>query len=252
MSIPNDDEKILLRSLQDKMRLAEKRYCSISSGFLNEREQAVTEENIIPSDGINMYFDGGYEGAVRRVVIFVPEYAENESHIRAVRASYYKDYTLSHRDFLGALLGLGLSRDAVGDILVDAENHAADIIIKEEILPFVLDNFKTAGRAALTLKEIRIADLHIPEEKTVTITDTVASPRIDAIASAGFSISRENAAALVRSGRLSVDRVVCESPDKQIHSGAVISAVGYGKFIVTIPGGVSKKGRVFIEIKKYV
>ncbi len=253
MSILNDEEKLLVRLLCDKMRLCEKRYCAISSAFLNEREQLIASENVIPSEGTKMHFDGGYDDAVRRVAVFTPEYAEwEDSPLCAVRASYYKDYTLSHRDFLGAILGLGLSRDAVGDILVDSENHCADIIVRAEILEFILENFKTAGRAALTLKEIRLADLHIPLEKTVKITDTVASPRIDAIASSGFSISREKASDLVRSGKLSIDRVICQSPDRQVQSGAVVSAVGYGKFKVTISGELSKKGRVFIEILKYV
>ncbi len=253
MSVLNDEEKLLIRSLCDKMRLSEKRYCAVSSGFLNEREQSVASESITPDEGINMYFDGGYDGAVRKVAVFIPEYAEEETAlISAIRASYYKDYTLSHRDFLGAILGLGLSRDAVGDILVDTENHTADIIVRAEILGFLLESFKTAGRATLSLKEIRLADLHIPLEKTVKITDTVASPRIDAIASSGFSISRENASNLVRSGKLSIDRVICQSPDRQVQSGSVISALGYGKFKVTIPGGLSKKGRIFVEILKYV
>ncbi len=248
-----DEEKLLVRTLLDKMRLCEKRYCAVSSGFLNEREQSVAAEQITPEAGINMYFDGGYDGAVRCVAVFVPEYAEEEdSPLCAVRASYYKDYHLTHRDFLGALLGLGLSRDAVGDILVDDENHTADIIIRREILQFVLENFKTAGRASLALKEIRLQDIHIPEQKTVKITDTVASPRVDAIASVGFSISRENAAALVRSGRLSVDRVICQSPDKQLSDGALVSAQGFGKFKLTIPGGISKKGRIFVEILRFV
>ncbi len=252
MRLQNDDDKLLLRSLQDKMRLAEKRYCSVSSGFLNEHAQSLASEHIEVEDGIILRFDGGYDGATRKIAVFTPEYAEYQPSICAVRAGYYKDYALSHRDFLGALLGLGLSRDAVGDILVDTENHSADMILKEEILSFVLESFKAAGRATLNLKEIRLADLHIPQEKTVTITDTVASPRIDAVVSCGFSISRENAVALIKSGRLSIDKVVCQSPDRQVQSGAVISAVGHGKFTVTIPGGISKKGRIFIEIKKYV
>ncbi len=252
MSVLNDEEKLLVRSLCDKIHICEKRYCSVSSGFLNEHEQSVASENVIPDDGIKMHLDGGYDGAVRRIAVFTPEYADEGCHISAIRASYYKDYTLSHRDFLGAILGLGLSRDAVGDILVDTENRTADIIVKSEILGFLLENFKTAGRATLGLKEIRLADLHIPLEKTVKITDTVASPRIDAIASSGFSISRENAANLVRSGKLSIDRVICQSPDRQVQSGSVISAIGHGKFKLTIPGGLSKKGRVFIEILKYV
>lgn len=252
--ILNDEDKLLIRKAEDKMRIADENYMLTSTGFLSDREQSVLSENIKPlSPELKILFFGGYDDSLRRTLVFLPEYLDlyENSPICALRASYYRDYELSHRDFLGAILGLGLSRDAVGDILVDKTSHSADIIIKNEIKDFLLSEFKTAGRATVTLKEIPFSSLNIPAERTITITDTVASPRIDSIASSGFGISREKAVTLIKSGNVFVNRVICTSPDRSVPDGATVNASGYGKFKVYITGNTSKKGRLFIKIEKY-
>ena len=248
------DDKLLVRKAEDKMNICEKRGIICCTGFLNEREQGVLENSIKPYSGMRMLFYGGYDDAQRRILVFLPEYFElaDDPPLSAVRAAYYKDYELSHRDFLGSLTGAGISRDAVGDILVDKEAHTADIIIKNDIKDFVLSEIKNAGRAALDIKEITLSALHIPLEKKEVFSDTVASPRLDAVTAAGFGISRENASSLVRSGKVFVNRVIWQSPDKSVPDGAVINAVGYGKFRVYITGSISKKGRMFLRIEKYI
>lgn len=249
-----NDDKLLIRKAEDKLNICEKRAVMTCTGFLNDREQSVLSEAIKPYGDIRTLFYGGYDDAERRILVFLPEYFELEDDmpLTAVRASYYRDYELSHRDFLGALTGSGISREAVGDILVDKGAHTADIIIKKDIKDFVLSEIKNAGRAALDITEIPLSSLHIPVVKTEVFTDTVASPRLDAVAAAGFGISRENASSLVRGGKVFVNRVICQSPDKPVPDGALVNAAGYGKFKVYISGNVSKKGRMFLRIEKFV
>lgn len=248
-----EEEKLLIRRANDKLLASEKRYKVTSTCFLNEKEQALLKENVEATDTVRIEMNGGYEDAERAVMIFVPEYCdiEDEPQICAVRASYYKDYELTHRDFLGAVLGLGITRETVGDILVDPTLHSADIIIKTEIKDFVLSELKSAGRAALKLKEISLGELHFPKRETEIFKDTVASPRADTIVSSGFGISRENAATLIKSGRVYINRTLCQSADKSVQTDSTVNAVGYGKFKVRITDNVSKKGRIFIEIEKY-
>ena len=248
-----EEEKLLVRKAQDKLSASEKRYSVTSTGFLNEKEQALLKEQMIASDNVNIELNGGYEDAERRAMVFIPEYCsiDDEPQFCALRASYYKDYELTHRDFLGSVLGLGISRDMIGDILVDKELHTADMIVKTEIKEFILSELKNAGRATLTLKEISLDELHFPKRETEIVKDTVASPRLDAIASSGFGISRENAAALIKSGRVYVNRTLCQSPDKAVTDNSTVNAAGYGKFKVRITDSISKKGRIFIEIERY-
>ena len=248
-----EEEKLLVRKAQDKLSASEKRYSVTSTGFLNEKEQALLKEQMIASDNVNIELNGGYEDAERRAMVFIPEYCsiDDEPQFCALRASYYKDYELTHRDFLGSVLGLGISRDMIGDILVDKELHTADMIVKTEIKEFILSELKNAGRATLTLKEISLDELHFPKRETEIVKDTVASPRLDAIASSGLGISRENAAALIKSGRVYVNRTLCQSPDKAVTDNSTVNAAGYGKFKVRITDSISKKGRIFIEIERY-
>ncbi len=250
----SEDEKLLVRKAEDKLRLCLNRYSLTSTGFMNEREQDILISRLTVDSDVKAELIGGYEGADRRVMTFCPEYLDEngeESPITAVRASYYKEYELSHRDFLGALTGLGISRDSVGDILDNTETHSADIIIKAEARDFVLREFVSAGRARLTVKEIPLSEISVPKRETEAVTDTVASPRIDAVASVGFKISRENAAALIRSGRLYLNRRLCTDCDKTVADNSVITASGYGKFKVFISDRFSKKGRIFITVERY-
>ncbi len=252
--ILNDEERLLIKKAEDKLRLCVSRYSLTFTGFLNEREQDILLSHLTVDADAQTELIGGYSEADRRIMLFYPEYldpSEEKSPLTAVRASYYKDYTLSHRDILGALMGLGISRESVGDILVDAERHSADIIIKTEIRDFILTEFASAGRAKLSVKEIPLSELNVPKCETEEITDTVASPRIDAVASSGFGISRESAASLIKSGRLYLNRRLCTEPDRTVADASVITATGYGKFKVGVSDRVSKKGRIFIRIERY-
>lgn len=251
---PNEEVKLLARRAHDKKDIAEERYCVTATGFLNELEQDVLIREFARTDGAAALFIGGYPEAERRMLAFVPEYVElDESElIGAISCSYYKDYQLTHRDFLGALMGLGIERETVGDILVDKNAHKAFVIVKKEMLQFVLNSFTSVGRAALKTEEIPLTELTTVKPETVIVTDTVASPRIDAVVSSGFGISRENAATLIKSGKVFLDRVLTAEPDKYVSDGSLISASGFGKFKVYISGGTSKKGRMFIKIEKYI
>ncbi len=252
--ILSDDDKLLIRRASDKLNLCEKRYTQTSSGFLNEREQDILLAEFENTDRARVFLVGGYESAERRALVFVPEYLELQENeiFGAIHCSYYKDYNLNHRDFLGALMGLGIDRETVGDIIVNAEGHYADIVVKLEILPFLLSDFKTAGRATLKVAQISLDELSKVEIQTQSLTDTVLSPRIDAIVAAGFGLSRENAAILVKSGKVYLNRRNVIDVDKNVADGSLINALGYGKFKVYISGNTSKKGRLFIKIEKYI
>lgn len=249
-----DDEKLLIRRAYDKLELCDKRYTQTCTGFLNEREQDVLISAINGIEESRRAFCGGYESADRRMLIFIPEYSELDAEelIGCIRCEYYKDYELTHRDFLGALMGLGIERQTVGDIIINKEACTADIVVKRDIIPFLLSDFISAGRARLKVSEINLNELEKIALRTETVTDTVLSPRLDAIVAAGFGMSRENATTLVKSGKVYLNRCMISSPDKTVDDNSLINAQGYGKFKVYITDRLSKKGRTFIKIEKYV
>ena len=115
-----------------------------------------------------------------------------------------------------------------------------------------MQNFFSAGRVTLSLAEITAEELFVPEKDVRTIQDTVASLRLDSIVGAGFGLSREKAATLIRSGRVIVGGLVCEKPDRQLMGGETVSARGFGKFRLSEDSHTTKKGRIGITIEKYI
>lgn len=257
----DEDEKILLCRVLDKYNSEENGGYMTSTVFLTDRQQILAERLLsylsVPRDRI--LFDGGYDGASRKVLSFLPEYLNAEdvsegelSPIAFVRASYYKDYSLTHRDFLGALTGDGVSREGLGDILVNDSEHFADIIVSRSLLNYMTDIFNKAGRASISVTEIKRGELFIPEQKTELIKDTVASLRLDGVVSAALGMSRDNAATAVSKGLVELNHFPCSKGEKQLSEGDAVSVRGVGKFILEKVGGISKKGRIFIEIKRFL
>ena len=157
---------------------------------------------------------------------------------------------LTHRDYLGSILGLGLKREVTGDILVT--ENGADIIVMEEVRDFILLNYSKVGRTSLLLEEVPLSELHIPEQKTVMIKDTVASLRLDNVAASAFQLSRAKAGEAVRAGLVFVNSMQSEKPDMQIAEGSKLVMRGRGKAYLRTVGGRTRKDRIFIEIERYM
>ena len=151
---------------------------------------------------------------------------------------------------MGSVLGLGIEREKVGDILVGSGQ--CDIIVLEDISEFLRFNLLKAGRAHLRLEEISINELQPPQKRIKIIKDTVPSLRLDAVAASGFSLSRARASELISSGRVQLNHIECVKPDRTVSQGDTVSCRGCGKFVLKQAGGTSKKGRIIIEIERYV
>lgn len=203
-----------------------------------------------------LIFFGGHEAAERKMLIFLPEYLDKSflqddgSPIVCLRASFYNKDSLSHRDFLGALIGAGITRQSIGDICVDA--GSCDFFVTAEIAPFLLQNFDQAGRVKLKLTQIPLCDAHIPQPETEEIRDTLSSLRLDSVVSAGFRISRAAAAQYIAAGKVAMDGIICEKPDKAVIQGTKISLRSMGKIQLAEVGGQSKKDRTFVIINRYI
>ena len=147
-------------------------------------------------------------------------------------------------------MGMGIVREKLGDILVGPDS--ADLVVLDTVADFLLQSWPSAGRAKLTVKEIDSAHIHIPRVQCQEVRDTVSSLRLDAVASTGFRMARGKAADLITSGRVQVNWRECTKPDKLLSAGDTVSARGFGKFELTEVGGVTKKGRTAIVLKRYV
>ena len=190
------------------------------------------------------------------MLIFLPEYLDESALYEAdspcvcLRAAFFQGDSPSHRDFLGALMGCGIGRETVGDILVD--KGSCDFFVTGEIAPYLLQNFTSAGRAKLRLQQIPLAQARIPETEIKEIRDTLASLRLDSVIATGFRIGRSLAAQYVTTGKAAIDGLPCEKPDKAVWEGMKISVRGLGKIKLESVNGRTKKDRISVVIHRYV
>ena len=248
------DGRMLLAGVIDKERISREKGILTTTAFMSEGERAMCEKFLRGEKLINFKWFGGYENAERRMLAFYPEWmdgAENgDFPIAYIRAVFSEENMLSHRDFLGAVMGLLIKREMIGDIL--PEKGSCDMIVSRNVAPVILSSLDKVGRANVKTAEISQGDLNIPEARFVVIKDTVASLRIDSVISSGFKKSRESAARDVLSKKVSVNGLVCEKPDKTVGEGDTITCRGDGKMEISSVSGLSRKGRVIIEIKRFV
>jgi RNA-binding protein YlmH len=160
---------------------------------------------------------------------------------------------LTHRDFLGSLLGLGLERAVIGDILVTDENgREAVVLCDTTICGFIESELSCVANDKVRVKRLQNGEWEAPARRTVALHDTVASPRIDAVVSAICGISREKAREAVVSGLVEIDFEREERPDKTVGVPSVVSVRGVGKFKINSLSDKTKKGRYRLEAEKYV
>ncbi len=247
------EERLLLARVLDKYDQCQRRSVPTATGFLSQREAALAQA-LLNAAGVRsgFAFDGGYPDAERRVLIFLPDWLEEpEEELAFLRAAFHgADSSLTHRDILGSLMGLGVTRERIGDILVS--DHSADVVVSPAVAGFLEQNWMDAGRVRLTVTAIGRGDLLIPQAQVVRVTDTVSSLRLDAAVSAAFSMSRGRAAELIAAGKVSLDHTPCLKPDKPVGEGSVLTARGFGKAVVRQCGKLSKKGRIILEMDRYV
>lgn len=247
------EDRLLLARVWDKYEQTERKNIPSATIFLSPREQQLAQA-LLNAAGIRSgyAFDGGYGAAERKILVFFPDWMDGPAGDELVflRAGFHGDESLTHRDILGSLMGLGVSRERVGDILVSP--HSADIAAAPSLREFFLREWTQAGRVKLSVTEIQRGELCVPQVQVKIIRDTVSSLRLDAVAATAFSMSRGHAAELIAAGRVSLDHVPCLKGDKLVEEGAVITARGLGKARLTQVGGLSKKGRTGITVERFI
>ena len=250
----NPEDRVLLAKLWDKLNAGIRRNIPANTCFLSPREQEMAR--FLFGDVPGLSFFGGYEEAERRMLVYLPDYLDAESlydedsPIVCLRAAFFEEDALSHRDFLGALMGAGIARETVGDICVG--KGCCDFFVTAEIAAYIEQNFLSAGRTRLHLSKIHLRDAAIPEPEVKEIKDTGASLRLDSVISSGFRIGRSLATQYINAGKAAIDGLPCEKADKPVSEGAKISVRGLGKIRLQTVNGKTKKDRISITIHRYI
>lgn len=229
---------------------------------------------------------GGYPDAERMRAVLLPDYMEgmcdpdalaadpvailrdagltdeadtvrDAAVLLSVRGSGYR--TLSHRDFLGSVLGLGLDRDAIGDICVvggreepsPADPPHAYVVTGEKVAAFLLQHLEKVATDTVEVTTA-VGDNARPVRTLESISDTVASPRLDCVVAALCNLSRDRAKTAIRQGLVELDYEPIADCDETVDPPAILSVRGFGKFAVQSFDGNTRKGRLRLRAGKYI
>ncbi|HEX3044373.1 MAG TPA: YlmH/Sll1252 family protein [Bacillota bacterium] len=225
------------------MRQGQPEWTDFLDPTLREEAQAIL--GWIKGSRFNAF--GGYPNAERRRLVIYPDYyiaqtIEPDLAYLAVTVNQHQPGELNHRDYLGALMNLGIKREKVGDLLVTEEG--CQVILAPELVEFVKLNLTKIGNHKVTVAAIEPEQLNIPNLREKILRSTVASLRLDAIAALGFGESRTKMVKEIKSNRVKVNWKQVLDPDFDLNPGDVISIRGRGRVIFKEVSGQSKKGRL--------
>lgn len=255
-----NDDALLIAQLEDKAAQAEDRYMVTAGVFLDAHQRKAAEDFCRSRRfTVRPLFYGGYADAERCMPVFLPDYASEEDArdlVRVIRVTAPKGGRhLTHRDYLGSLLSLGIDREVTGDILVRGEDSAlgpgADIIVLTRVADFIELNYAKAGHTSLTVQVLPITDLHIEASNALMRSDTVASLRLDSITASAFRMSRAKAAEAIRRGLVSVNSMEALKPDLLLEEKDKVVLRGSGRVILSEVGGSTRKDRIRVTYQVF-
>ena len=239
-----EDIKFTVSRLEDICNISSKQCVIKSSSFLNPAEQEAVY-SINPDAQIQTMLWGGYDDAERRVFIASPDYFDPEELKKAVAVlKVTNNYTkaLTHRDYLGSVLGLGIKREKTGDIIVS--DHTADIC------EFIKDNLKKVGNVSV---KTELTDVPVLNTESYKLHEfTVASLRLDAVLAGVMKSSRNAVSNIIKNENVRVNFKICDNISYVLSKDDLISVKGFGRIRVVEIGSLSKKGRTHICVKQLV
>lgn len=226
-------------------------------GFLDPHEAVVAKKRAAALIKLSAYSDcdyelfGGYGEAERVFLCVFPPYSNKEDReypITALEITFHFA-NLTHRDFLGALLGLGIVKSKIGDIIVT--DTKCTVFVEKTVCPFIMQNLTKVGSAGVTCKIVDGSAVsrndHFKE-----LSSTIASARLDCVVAALCNCSRSGACSLIEGGLVSVGYEICSDNTYFVDESTTVSIRGHGRFAVDKPGPETRKGRLVFKARKYI
>lgn len=251
-SLPAGVDKQIVARVLDCCKVASESQAVKFTDFLDPFHREFVRPLVTNFFGIRYLEEGGYAGAEQKRLIVFPDYYRPDDidlPIIVLEISLSdSSRILSHRDYLGAITGQGLSRSLVGDIIAFA--GGAQVVAAQEIAPALL-GLTEVNKFKAQVVEIPPYQINVEEQPQRTITSTVASMRLDAVLSSGLGIGRGKAVALIKADKVKVNWRRIGQPGFQLNSGDILSVRGKGRLELAEIGSKTKKGRVRITLKKF-
>ena len=247
--ISDAEDKIFLAHICDLCDKSDKTGMIMYTAFMTPRQARIVGERL--SHLYDIRFFGGFADAERLMAAIVPNDWEDVNYpMCAVKVDNLSKKELTHRDYLGSILALGITRDNLGDIAVTEKG--AYVLSCSDIADYIVTNLTKIGSCGVRLSVAEDVSALEITKNFKTISATVTSMRLDCIVSAMTGKSRSVASELISDGLVSVNYDDIKSVSHTVKDKDVLSVRGYGKARVETDMTLTKKGRTHINIQKYI
>lgn len=251
--IQDDEQIITMRNILDKVERVLDYHDDEYTDFLNPYQRYLCYSFLNRFSQIDYFEEGGFKEAERKVIILHQNYkdrSEVSNPIKAICISFKSSSDkINHRDILGSILGLGIKREKIGDILIH-ENYTQVILLKDTF-DFVRYNLKTISKWDVIVNEIDLSDIKQGVGDWVDVFAVVSSLRLDTIISSVLNFSRSKSANIIKGEKVKVNWKPLIQNSFELREGDIFSVRGEGKFKLEKIVGSTKRGRIKVIIRKY-
>ena len=241
----HNEKDYLFSKIKDKINTYQKTNLISTTNFL-EPSQILSVKSLLKE--VPYIIFGGVDGAERNIIILGNADIEDCYNYVSI-LEIESNYNLTHRNILGSILGLGIKREIIGDILIN--KNKANIFIIPEMQNYLIQNLDKIGKDKIKIRVISKDEIITPEENYSDITTTIASNRVDAIISSSFGISRELSAKLIQGDKVKLNYIELTNTSKKVNIDDLISVRGYGRIILKEILGETRKERIKVILRVY-
>ena len=247
------EEQLFRKRIQELADLCFRRDVPVNTDFLNLSEQTIFQNISGTLPPVRYVLSGGFESSERKVVCFLPSYEEELLDppyaclkVSPVNRKFAEE--LNHRDYLGAIMNLGIERSMLGDIVI--KDGDAYVFVLKKMSQYLLDSLTTIRHTTISVSLIDEPD-EILKPEFEEIGGTVSSIRLDSIVALCGRLSRTKASAYIESEKVFINGQMVSQVSRTLKDGEIISIRGIGKFKYAGSGGQTKKGRTSVTLLKY-
>lgn len=244
------EEQIFIEQVLDWLEQVERQYAAYLTNFLNPREIFIVESIINQYDEIDFKRFGGYEEAEQERIMIYPEYynpGEEDFEIVLFEINYPQKFAeLSHGQILGSIMGAGLSRSNLGDII--SSDNRWQFFLDSKMKEFIKVNLNKIGKISVQLEEKNLSERIEKEDNWEKQELIVSSMRVDSVLARTLNLSRNRAKRLIDDKKIKINWSEIQRPDIELSSNDIVSIRGYGRIKIHEEVAKTRKDNLVLEI----